>query len=80
MKTITLEISDPVYEDFQSYARRVDRAATELMQDAVNHYRQSFLQRSTTLRDRRPASVGGPIQPVTAADNLLEEMLHDSRS
>jgi hypothetical protein len=37
------------------------------------------MQRRTTLRDRHPVSVGGPIQPVTSEDDLLEEMLNDTR-
>jgi hypothetical protein len=37
------------------------------------------MHRSTSLRDRRPASVGGPIQPITGDDDILGGMLDDAR-
>jgi metal-responsive CopG/Arc/MetJ family transcriptional regulator len=79
MKTITINVSEPVYDEFRQYARKVDRKASELIREAMESYRQQHMQRRTTLRDRRPASVGGPIQPITAEDNLLGEMLDDTR-
>ena len=79
MKAITINVSEPVYEDFRQYARKVDRKASELIREAMEMYRQQHMQRRTTLRDRHPASVGGPIQPITAEDDLLEEILDDSR-
>lgn len=77
MKTITVNVSEPVYEDFQRHARKVDRKASELIREAMEDYRRQHMQRSTSLRDRRPASVGGPIQAITG--DLLEEMLDDAR-
>jgi hypothetical protein len=75
MKTITINVSEPVYEDFREMARRWDRPAAELIREAMEQYRQQHLQRRTSLRDRRPASVGGPICPWGADDDLLGEML-----
>lgn len=79
MKTITVNVSEPVYEEFQRYAMKVDRKAAELIREAMEQYWQLHMQRRTSLRDRRPVSVGGPIQAITAEDDLLEEMLDDSR-
>jgi len=79
IKTITINVSEPVYEDFRRYGRKVDRKTSELIREAMEHYRQQHMQRRTSLRDRRPASVGGPIQPITANDDLLGEMLDDAR-
>jgi hypothetical protein len=79
MKTITINVSEPVYEDFQRFAKKVDRKASELIREAMEVYRQQHMQRSTSLRDRRPASVGGPIQPLTGEDDILGEMLDDAR-
>ncbi len=79
MRTITVNVSEPVYEDFQRFARKVDRKAAELIREAMELYRQQHIQRRTSLRDRRPASVGGPIRAITAEDDLLGEMLDDSR-
>lgn len=79
MKTITVNVSEPVYEDFQRFAQKMDRKASELIREAMEAYRQQHMLRRTSLRDRRPASVGGPIQPITSEDDLLGEMLHDLR-
>ena len=79
MKTITVNVSEPVYEDFQRFAQKMDRKASELIREAMEAYRQQHMLRRSSLRDRRPASVGGPIQPITSEDDLLGEMLHDLR-
>jgi Arc/MetJ-type ribon-helix-helix transcriptional regulator len=79
MKTITVNVSEPVYEDFQMFARKVDRKASELIREAMELYRQQYIHRSTSLKDRRPANVGGKIRPITQDDDLLGEMLDDSR-
>jgi hypothetical protein len=44
MKTITLDIADPVYEDFESYARRVNRKATDLISEAMEYYHRRMIQ------------------------------------
>ncbi len=79
MKTITINVSEPVYEDFRNYAQRVDRKASELIREAMEQYRQLHMKRRTSLKDRRPTSVGGPIQAITGDDDLLGEMLDDAR-
>ena len=79
MKTITVNVSEPVYEEFQSYAKRVDRNTSELIREAMEEFRQAHILRRTSLRDRRPVSAGGPIQPITAEDDLLGEMLDEAR-
>ncbi len=80
MKTITVNVSEPVYEEFRAYAEKKDRKASELIREAMEMYRQMHMQRRTTLRDRRPTSVGGPIQAISGGDDLLEEMLDDTRN
>jgi hypothetical protein len=75
MKTITVNVSEPVYQDFQAYAEKTDRKAAELIREAMEMYRQTHMHRRTSLRDIRPTSVGGPIQPITGDDDLLGEML-----
>ncbi len=41
MKTITINVSEPVYRDFQEYARRNDRTTSELIREAMEEYRRS---------------------------------------
>ena len=79
MKTITVNVSEPVYEEFREYARKLDRKASELIREAMEEYRLAHIARRTSLRDRRPVSVGGPIESITG-DDLLEEMIDDSRN
>lgn len=79
MRTITVNVSEPVYGEFQDYARKVDRKTSELIREAMELYRQHHMHRPTSLRDRRPASVGGPIQPITGDDDILGGMLDDAR-
>ncbi len=80
MKTITLNVSESVYEEYRQYAVKVERKASELIREAMELYRQQHMQRRTSLRDRRPVSVGGPIQAITAEDDLLGGMLDDARN
>ena len=79
MKTITINVSESVYRDFQQFGRKVGRKASDLIREAMELYRQQHVQRRTSLRDRRPASVGGPIRPIASEDDLLGEMLNDAR-
>lgn len=79
MKTITINVSEPVYEDFRQFARKTDRKASELIREAMELYRKEHMQRRTSLKDRRPASVGGPIRAITTEDDILGEMLDDTR-
>lgn len=80
MKTITVNVSEPTYQEYQAYAKKVGRKASELIREAMEEYRQTHLMRRTSLRDRRPTSVGGPIEPITEVDDLLGEMLDDPRN
>jgi hypothetical protein len=79
MKTITIHVSEPVYEEFREHARKVDRNESELILEAMDLYREIHIQRRTSLRNRKPASVGGPMSPITEEDDILGEMLDDSR-
>ena len=79
MKTITVNVSEPVYHDFRVFAMKTDRKTSELIREAMEMYRQMHMQRRTTLRDRRPTSVGGSIAALTGEDDLLGEMLDDTR-
>jgi predicted transcriptional regulator len=79
MKTITINVSEPVYRDFQEFARKHDRKAAELIREAMELYREQKLRRRTSLRDVRPVSAGKVLKPLGAEDDLLGEMLEDAR-
>ena len=63
----------------EAIAAAAPEALAELIREAMEEYRQKHIARRTSLRDRRPVSVGGPIQPITAEDDLLGEMLDEAR-
>ena len=77
IKTITVNVSDPIYRDFTIYAKQVGNSASELIRRAMEDYHQRFILRKTTLRNRIPASVGGLMQPIGREEDLLGEMLDD---
>ena len=79
MKTITINVSEPVYRDFQLYAKTHDRTASELVRQAMEEYRRAHLQSGASLRDVQPVSVGKVLRPLAPGDDLLEEMLDEDR-
>jgi hypothetical protein len=80
MKTITINVSEPIYRDFQSYAKTHDRTASELVRQAMAEYHGAHLQPAASLRDVPPVSVGKVMRPLTPSDDLLGEMLDEDRS
>lgn len=75
MKTITINVSEPVYADFRQASRRLDRPTSELIREAMEQYRRAHLQPHRDLRDFRPRSLGQVLQPLRPDDDLLGEML-----
>ncbi|MEW6363477.1 MAG: hypothetical protein AB1714_02435 [Acidobacteriota bacterium] len=75
MKTITINVSEPVYRDFQEYAGHNDRTTSELIREAMMEYRDRRIRPRTSLADLRPSSVGKVLKPLTRRDDLLGEML-----
>ena len=79
MKTITINVSEPVYRDFQRIAKAQDRTASELIRQAMEEFRERRIVRSTTLADLSPVSVGRVLAPLRRGDDLLAELLDDDR-
>lgn len=79
VKTITINVSEPVYRDFQRFAKARDRTASELIREAMAEFRERRIARSTTLADLNPVSVGRVLKPLRRDDDLLGEMLDDGR-
>ena len=75
MKTITVNVSEPVYADFQRYAQEQDRPTSELLREAMEAYRQAKIRPPRTLRDQHPSSVGAVLRPWTGRQDLLDDML-----
>lgn len=75
MKTITINVSEPVYEDFRQASRRLDRPTSELIREAMELYRSERLRPAGDLRDFRPRSVGRVLKTLARDEGLLAEML-----
>lgn len=75
MKTITINVSEPVYEDFGRAAQALGRPTSELIREAMEGYRRDRLRPQRDLRGFRPQSLGRVLQPLSGDDDLLAEML-----
>ena len=75
MKTISVNISEPVYEDFIAYARRTDRSAAELIREAMELFRNQRMRPRTSVASMKPLDLGYTLRPLTSRDDLLGEML-----
>jgi len=78
VKTITINVSEPVYREFQAYAKAHDRTASELVRQAMEEFR-TRLRPSGSLRDVWPVSVGKVLRPLVPGEDLLGEMLDEDR-
>lgn len=74
MKTITVNVSEPVYRRFQELARQVDRTTSELIRESMEQYLRSR-RTSGSVLEIQPISLGKVKKPLTAEDDLLGEML-----
>lgn len=79
MKTISVNISEPVYADFIDHARRTDRTAAELIREAMELFRNQRIRPRTSLAGLKPLNLGKTLHPLTNRNDLLGEMLNDSR-
>jgi predicted DNA-binding protein len=75
MKTITINVSEPVYEHFRRASRSLGRPTSELIREAMEHYRREHLHPATDLMAFRPRSAGKVLRRLERGDDLLHEMI-----
>jgi len=75
MKTITINVSEPVYREFQARARRLDRTTSELIREAMEHYLRDRLRGARSVLAFEPLDLGKVKKPLTSRDDLLAEMI-----
>jgi predicted transcriptional regulator len=75
MKTITINVSEPVYRDFRRHAETTDRTASELIREAMEEYRDRKLRRGGTLAGLPTYSLGRTRRGLRKSEELLDEML-----
>lgn len=74
MKAITVHVSEPVYREYQQFAKKTDRKTAELIREAMDLYlAQRIRQRKThSLLEHEPANLGKPLKPSRSRADLLE--------
>ena len=72
MKTITINVSEPVYFDFQRFAKENDRPTSELIREAMDQYREKKIQGRGSIHHSEPAHVGTVLRPWKGREDLLE--------
>ena len=80
MKAITINVSEPVYREFQRYATALDRTTSELIREAMEDYLDQKLSRRTSMKDLEPVSLGRVLRDTTTRGDLLGEMRDDDRN
>ena len=75
MKTISINVSEPVYEDFMQHAQRTNRTAAELIREAMELFRSLRIRPRTSLAVFKPLDLGKILRPFSNRDDLLGEML-----
>ena len=77
MKTITINVAEPVYRAFRQYARRHDRTTSELIREAMQGYAERTMRSRQTIRGLAPLALGQVLRPMGPGDDILGEMTHD---
>jgi predicted transcriptional regulator len=80
MKAITINVSEPVYREFQRYASALDRTTSELIREAMEDYLDQKLKRRASLKDLEPVSLGKVLSDTATRGDLLAEMRDDDRN
>lgn len=75
MKTITINVSEPVYREFRRFAKERDRSTSQLIRDAMEEYRDRRIVSRPSLKESRPISLGKLLRPIETS-GLLNEMLN----
>lgn len=74
MKTITINVSEPVYAEFQNFAQKTDRPASELIREAMAEYQRVRMRPAASILTIPPQRLGQAKQPLDLSD-LGDEMI-----
>ncbi len=75
MRTITIHVSEETYQAFQEHAADTDTSASELIRTAMEEYYRANFAKIGSIFDAEPADAGRVLRPLSADNDLLEEML-----
>ena len=79
MKTVTINVSEHVYREFQARARRTDRTASELIRQAMEEYLHNERGDSRSVLSFPPLDIGRMKKGLSAKDDPLAELSHEIR-
>lgn len=80
MKAITINVSEPVYREFQHFAEAHDRTTSELIREAMEDFLDQKLRLRTSIKDLGPVSLGRVLRDTATRGDLLAEMRDDDRN
>lgn len=79
MKTVTIDIADPIYELFAEQARQSNRQPSELISEALGRYLEhgERTNSSHSVLDIKSFPLGPPVRPWTTRAEMLEGFMDD---
>jgi hypothetical protein len=79
MRTVTINIADPVYEQLAEQARQANREASEFISEALSRYLQCGDQRTAghSMLDIQSFPLGPPIKSWSSRAEMLEGFMDD---
>lgn len=75
MKAITIHVDEPVYKDFQNFARQKQRSTSDLIREAMLQYHNQVTKENqpSILDAPPPRSVGKILKPFSSRAEMLED-------
>lgn len=78
MKTITINVSEPVYRDFQRFASAQDRSTSEIIRQAMEEFRDRKIRPARSVAESAPY-YAGKVSGSWWPGDLSDEMLFNAR-
>ena len=75
MQTLTVELSDPVFQEVATKAQQASKQPAEVVRDLVDlHFgKTESVLKDHSLKDHKPISVGHILKPWNSNSELLED-------
>ncbi len=79
MKTITINLEEPVVDAITEYAQRTGRSTDDVVAEAVEHFRLTRWRPRHSLRDFKPLNLQLKHPDAWKVDDILDEMINHDR-
>jgi hypothetical protein len=78
MKTVTIDIADPLFEAIEAQARLSNRQPGEVIREALGHFLASGSEAAShSVIDIKSFPLGPPVKPWTTRAEMLEGFMDD---